>query len=162
MNALTWTMTLRAGSGWGASMSTGAAAEQSPTSCPCACWPQGTCMPCQRHCPRMPAQLPRKDIASYRSAQCKCCCHLCSPLPAIRVGLTSPFSTGASARRLHKPRRTAFMVSLLTATRMATGARAANASGRRQTIAGPLCSSLFCMVAHVHLLTAGSSKGQPQ
>ena len=54
------------------------------------------------------------------------------------------------------------MVSLLTATQMATGAPAANASGRRRTIAGLVCSSLFCAMAHVHLLPAGSSKGQKQ
>ena len=54
------------------------------------------------------------------------------------------------------------MVSLLTATPMVTGAPAANASGRRQTTAGLLCSGLFCVMAHVHPLTAGSSKGQTQ
>ena len=54
------------------------------------------------------------------------------------------------------------MVSLLTATPMATGAPAANASGRRQTIAGLLCSSLFSRMAHVHLLIADSRKRPKQ
>ena len=54
------------------------------------------------------------------------------------------------------------MVSLLTATPMVMEAPAASASGRRQTIAGLLCRSLFCVMAHVHPLTAGSSKGQNQ
>ena len=54
------------------------------------------------------------------------------------------------------------MVSSLTATQTAMGAPAANASGRRQTIAGLLCSSLFFVMTHVHLLVAGSMKGQQQ
>ena len=52
----------------GASISTGAVAKQSPTSCPGLCWPQESSMPCQHHKGRMPAQSPRKDIVSCRIA----------------------------------------------------------------------------------------------